>query len=49
MKEHRYDTHHIDWLGIPVRIPYEHNWLTTGGKREKLADTRTNSRQMSLS
>ncbi|MCD7111807.1 hypothetical protein LRX75_22530 [Rhizobium sp. DKSPLA3] len=31
MKEHRYDTHHIDWRGIRIRITYECNWLAIGG------------------
>lgn len=31
MKEHRYDTHHIDWRGIRFRITYERNWLAIGG------------------
>ena len=31
MKQHRYDTHHIDWRGIRIRITYERNWLAIEG------------------
>jgi hypothetical protein len=31
MKEHRYDSHRIDWRGIRIKITYERNWLAIEG------------------
>lgn len=31
MKQHRYETHRINWRGIQIKITYERNWLAIEG------------------